>query len=105
MLGGKSAIGTSYVIDLNSKDAKVLPRNSSQVPIASGHCVTITTGGGGGYGDPFDRDSELVLQDVINGFVSVSAAERDYGVMVNLRSRYIDVDATQRLRSEKKGRS
>ena len=105
MLGGKSAIGTSYVIDLDSKDAKVLPRNSSQVPIASGHCVTITTGGGGGYGDPFDRDSELVLQDVINGFVSVAAAERDYGVMVNLRSRHIDVDATQRLRSEKKGRS
>jgi N-methylhydantoinase B len=38
--------------------------------------------GGGGYGNPFERDPELVLDDVVNGYVSVNAAARDYGVVV-----------------------
>jgi N-methylhydantoinase B len=38
--------------------------------------------GGGGYGDPFKRDPENVLWDVIEGYVSAEAAEKDYGVAV-----------------------
>lgn len=38
--------------------------------------------GGAGYGDPYAREPCLVLDDVVNGYVSVEAAERDYGVVV-----------------------
>ncbi len=38
--------------------------------------------GGGGYGDPFTRAPDRVLDDVVNGYVSLAAAERDYGVVV-----------------------
>ena len=38
--------------------------------------------GGGGYGNPFERDPERVLADVINGYVSIEAAKADYGVVV-----------------------
>lgn len=44
--------------------------------------VNLNLPGGGGYGDPFERDPERVLEDVINGYVSIEAAERDYGVVV-----------------------
>jgi N-methylhydantoinase B len=36
--------------------------------------------GGGGYGDPKDRDPARVRDDVKNGYVSAAAAKRDYGV-------------------------
>jgi N-methylhydantoinase B len=39
--------------------------------------------GGGGYGDPFTRDPAAVLDDVLNGYVSIEAAERDYGVVIH----------------------
>ncbi|MEP7199526.1 MAG: hydantoinase B/oxoprolinase family protein, partial [Chloroflexota bacterium] len=42
--------------------------------------VQLNLPGGGGYGDPFARDPERVRDDVVNGYVSLAAAERDYGV-------------------------
>ena len=44
--------------------------------------VQLNLPGGGGYGDPLTRDPEAVLWDVIEGYVSVEAARRDYGVVV-----------------------
>jgi N-methylhydantoinase B len=38
--------------------------------------------GGGGYGNPLARDPQAVLNDVVNEYVSIAAAERDYGVVV-----------------------
>jgi N-methylhydantoinase B len=42
----------------------------------------VLTPGGGGWGDPLDRDPTRVLADVRDGFVSVEGARRDYGVVV-----------------------
>ncbi len=52
--------------------------------LKAGERLTITLPGGGGYGDPRQRAPERVLQDVRNGYVSAEAAERDYGVKVDL---------------------
>jgi N-methylhydantoinase B len=38
--------------------------------------------GGGGYGNPFQRPVEMVFNDVVNGYVSLEAAEREYGVVI-----------------------
>lgn len=43
--------------------------------------------GGAGYGDPLARDPEAVLRDVVNGYVSLEAAERDYGVVIRSTKR------------------
>ena len=43
--------------------------------------------GGGGYGPPFERDPQAVLDDVVNGYVSVEAAEASYGVVIRCRAR------------------
>ena len=52
----------------------------------------------GGFGDPLERDPDLVLSDVLDGFTTAELAERDYGVVVDLQRRSVDHEATQRLR-------
>jgi N-methylhydantoinase B len=51
--------------------------------LRKGDVLRIVTGGGGGFGHPFDRPVEDVLEDVLGGFVSLARAERDYGVVVS----------------------
>ncbi len=55
-------------------------------------------GGGGGYGDPFERPAETVAEDVRNGIVSVEAAKRDYGVALSSITFEVDQNETDRLR-------
>jgi N-methylhydantoinase B len=61
---------------------EVLPGLNDDVPLAAGSVLRLRTTGGGGWGDPFEREPELVLRDVLRGIVSVESAERDYGVVV-----------------------
>jgi len=45
--------------------------------------VIVRTGGGGGWGDPLERDPESVRTDVIEEFISIDSARTDYGVIFN----------------------
>ena len=54
--------------------------------------------GGGGYGDPLDRDPEQVVRDVKNGLVSQGAAKKLYGVTLNKKTGKINPSATNKLR-------
>jgi N-methylhydantoinase B len=54
--------------------------------------------GGGGYGNPLDREPELLEWDVLEGYVSVEGARRDYGVVVDPGTMKVDIDATLALR-------
>ena len=56
------------------------------------------SGGGGGWGNPRQRDPQRVLEDVINDFVSLEAARRDYGVAIDSATMTVDQDATAALR-------
>jgi N-methylhydantoinase B len=58
--------------------------------------VRIITPNGGGYGDPLERDPQLVLRDVEDGFVDVEGAARDYGVRIE--SGAVDAAGTSALR-------
>jgi N-methylhydantoinase B len=70
------------------------------------------TAGGGGFGDPLERDPERVLQDVIDDYVSVERAALDYGVVITpvdpeICEYEIDAEATkkqrERIRAERTG--
>jgi N-methylhydantoinase B len=54
-----------------------------------GESVSYRTGGGGGYGDPSERDPERVREDVLDGYVSRDAAREAYGVVL---TEDLDVD-------------
>jgi len=56
-------------------------------------------GGGGGWGDPLEREPQAVLEDVLDGYVSVEAARRDYGVVLHVDGRRVDIDATRNERA------
>ena len=47
--------------------------------VEPGDRVIVRSGGGGGHGDPHDRDVEAIGEDVLEGYVSPKAAMRDYG--------------------------
>jgi N-methylhydantoinase B/oxoprolinase/acetone carboxylase alpha subunit len=55
----------------------------SDVYMKRGDVIRLETSGGGGYGDPRQRDLERVLHDVEEGFVSAGQAEGSYKVRVN----------------------
>jgi len=59
-----------------------LPGMNDDVPLRAGSLLRLRTTGGGGWGDPFEREPELVLRDVLQGRVSEESAERDYGVVI-----------------------
>jgi N-methylhydantoinase B len=59
-----------------------------------GDIFRMETGGGGGWGHPFDREPEQVRSDVLGGFVSVERALSDYGVILTGPARDLDLKAT-----------
>ncbi len=77
-----------HVRRAGSNDDTWLGSVFSDVPLHSGDVFSRPTAGGGGYGDPLRRDPEKVRADVIDGYVSLIRAARDYGVVL----RTIDAD-------------
>ncbi len=65
--------------------------------IKPGDLVTIDAAGGG-YGDPLERELERVEADVREGYVSLGAAEKDYGVIMDPSTGLADPDATRKKR-------
>jgi N-methylhydantoinase B len=72
--------------------------NASLMPIPPGDCLVIEYNGGGGYGDPVDREPERVAQDVATGRVGSEAARRHYGVVLTAGGG-VDDDATRAARN------
>ena len=57
--------------------------------------MALRSAGGGGWGNPLDRDATRVLTDVIRGYVSLEKAASDYGVVIDLAKKQIDEAATR----------
>ena len=66
-----------------------------------GQRVILELPGGGGFGSPIERDPARVLADVRAGYVSVAAAESEYGVVIYAATMKIDQAATAALRKER----
>src|SRR5207302_8835268 len=99
--GGKAGGGGRCVINPSREDERTVPPISDGTVIRRGDIVRIETGGGGGFGHPFDREPERVLADVRGGFLSAAATETEYGVVLTENGRGIDMIATQRLRERR----
>ena len=69
--------------------------------LSAGDTLQITVPNSAGYGDPLERDPELVLSDVLDGYTTIELAERDYGVVIDGEKLTVDRGATQQLRNER----
>ena len=76
------------------------PHPKAQYRLSPDKKVTLRLPGGGGFYPPFERDPELVQQDVLNGYVSLQAAQEEYGVALQ-EDLTIDREQTRQLRSQK----
>jgi N-methylhydantoinase B len=99
LFGGKP--GKSNITVVYRNDGKQEKwRKISNLPLDKNEVVSFQTGGGGGYGSPLERKPELVLDDVINGYVSMASAREDYGVVINESDMTVDLEATKQLREK-----
>jgi N-methylhydantoinase B len=72
------------------------------VRMKQGDRLVIKSPGGGGYGDPFERDPDIVLRDVRMEYISAKSAKKDYGVVIVKRDSgmAVDYEATSKLRKK-----
>ena len=103
--GGLPSVPHGVWLNKGTEEETYLGATFSNVPIKSGDAFTRPSAGGGGFGDPLEREPEAVLEDVIDGYVSIRRAERDYGVVIEaidpeLDEYRIDEAATAEAREE-----
>ena len=82
ILGGLPGIPQGVILHPTSDKKKALGVYFSGISLETGDIFTRPSSGGGGYGDPLKRNPKLVLEDVIDGYVSVERARKDYGVVI-----------------------
>lgn len=71
----------------------------AQCEASAGSVLRLEQSGGSGYGKPFARPVERVLEDVQNGYVSPQAAREEYGVVIDPATGGVDEAATRALRA------
>ena len=101
--GGKDALANRISISRHGGTVEKFPTGKIKpTEIDAGDSFLIETAGGGGFWSPLERDPERVLADVRAGYVSLEAARRDYGVVIQRRGRRFDLDlaATAELRRQ-----
>ncbi len=91
-------------IELLYKDGKTYKTTSKDLveDVPEGTVLFQQAGGGGGYGNPFKRDSELVALEVKNGIISFDKAKEDYGVAINPQTFEVNKTETEKLRGNLK---
>lgn len=101
--GGLPSIPHGVWLNKGTEKERYLGTSFSNVPVSSGDRFTRPSAGGGGFGDPLEREPQAVLEDVIDGYVSIARAERDYGVIIrvidpDVDAYEIDAEGTEKTR-------
>ena len=90
------------VEELSKVGGRAVPLAYKEFDFKNGDVVYMRVASGGGYGDPLDRNPELVLEDIIDGIISLKAAREIYGVVLNETGETVDLTATKNLRASLK---
>jgi len=98
LFGGKGGKVASYSIKKADGKIEKLYANS-YLTLRKNDTLIYETAGGGGYGDPFERDIPMVLKDVKDKYVSIKSAEEDYGVVIDPKT-YKLIGVTEKRKSK-----
>lgn len=98
LFGGNVGARGEYLIKKHDGETLKL-RSKCVVGIKGGDTLLVRTPGGGGYGNPLERDPDMVLKDVVNDLVSVEAARDEYGVVIDRDEMVVNARATEELRN------
>ena len=103
IFGGYPAATARWQVVREGKTISITPRLGSKItafPLQTGDILRISTQGGGGYGDPLERDPSRVREDVLNEKVSLEQAEAAYGVVLDPQTLEVDMKATRLQRAQ-----
>lgn len=96
--GGRPGVGNYYLLDYGGPSALLVDEWVFEHPTGPNRAVFAQSQGGGGWGDPYERDPAAVREDVLDEYVSIEGARRDYGVVVDPATLELDEDGTRALR-------
>ncbi len=103
VMGGGPALPFVMILNRGRPDERLVQK-VDQFTVNRGDVVTVLMPGASGYGDPFERDPDVVRRDVRQGFVGRQAAARDYGVALTGAGK-VDKTASAKLRAARVGRN
>jgi N-methylhydantoinase B len=97
--GGSGATNRFWIRrDGRAVQPSPLPGKVSAFPVEPGDVLLMESSGGGGFGDPLERDPAMVVTDLVQGYVTLTAAEAVYGVV--LTGGAVDAAATAARRAQ-----
>lgn len=99
--GGNPGMRSTKVLVRKGGDREVLPSKCDNIEVHEGDILIYNTWGGGGWGNPLERDAVLVAREVRQGLVSVEGA-RSYGVVLS-DDQSVDEGETETLRASMQG--
>jgi N-methylhydantoinase B len=80
--GGKAGKSGYVIVNPGTPQERSISPFGDNVELRCGDVLRVVTSGGGGWGNPAERDPLAVLQDVKDGFVSLDSARQAYGVVI-----------------------
>ena len=104
--GGRNGSPNRFTLRAGQPDAQLVTHTANLVPLKEGEAFEYAFGGGGGWGDPLERDPQKVCEDVLDEYVTPDGARRDYGVVLRgsleALDLAVDFEATRRLREARR---
>ncbi len=79
LFGGEPGATSRYVLSSGTNREEVLPSKTPYIDLESGTLVRVQSAGGGGYGDPRERDPAAIADDFKNGYITEEGAKGNYG--------------------------
>lgn len=78
LFGGQPGKPPKVTVKTDNGEEEMLKVNAK--PLSSGDRVIVKTGGGGGFGNPLERTFEQIKEDIIDGYIDIETALKEYGV-------------------------
>ncbi len=107
--GGTNGGPNLLIQNMDTPQENDLGMFATNVPLPNDSTIDFISNGGGGYGNPLHRDPEVILEEVIDGFLSIQKAREVYGVVIeavdpDVHEYRIDRQETQKLRASLRDR-
>ena len=99
--GAGDAPSNKVIVGYGTDEAREIDETAFEVKMPAGGIIQFYRAGGGGWGNPLEREPEKVLDDVLNEFVSIESALQDYGVVIDPETLAINEAETKRVRASR----
>ena len=99
----KRNLDPSFALSLDEMPGRQENISWGVFPLMGKDTLYVSWNGGGGFGDPLERDVEQVRADLDGRFVTREAAQQVYGVVTDAKTGAVDLAATKSLRERMRG--